>query len=169
MRVFLIAAQSADGFIGLDSQHRSLDWRSKADAELFIRLTKEAGVLVMGSKTDNTFRIKRTPPGRRLIVYTNHPESIQGEGVETTNETPQELVARLEREGAPGLAVCGGAIVNSLFMDSKLVQEVYLTVEPVFFGQGVPLFSGDLRTHLSLIENRQLNDDTLLLHYKVNN
>jgi dihydrofolate reductase len=167
MKVFMIAAQSADGFIGRDVHHRSLDWRSKEDAELFIRLTKETGVIVMGSKTFNTFRIRRAPPGRRLIIYTSRPEAMQGDGIETTSEEPRALVERLEREGATAVAIGGGASIYKLFMDSGLVDEVYLTIEPVLFGAGVPLFSGEVHARLSLIENRQLNDDTTLLRYAV--
>jgi dihydrofolate reductase len=168
MNVFIIAAVSADGFIGLDAGHRSLDWRSRADAEFFIAKTKQAGVMVMGSTTFKTFRVRKAPPGRRLIVYTSRPGSIIGDGVETTSEQPRALVERLEHEGATALAVCGGATINKLFMDSGLVDELFLTVEPVLFGAGVPLFSGSVQAKLTLLENRQLSDNTVLLHYAVN-
>ncbi len=167
MRVFIIAAITADGFIGLDAGHRSLDWRSKADARFFIETTKEAGVIVMGSTTYKTFRVRRAPPGRRLIVYTSRPESVIGENVETTDEDPKSLVKRLEREGARALAVSGGASINKLFLDNGLVDELYLTIEPVLFGHGVPLLSGDIFERLELLENRQLSDQTILLHYAV--
>lgn len=167
MKVFIIAAQSADGFIGLDTNHRSLDWRSKADAKFFIERTKEAGVIVMGSATYNTFKIRRNPPGRRLIVMSSHPESIEGEGVEVTSESPVELLERLEREGAHEVAISGGATIYKLFLDNNLVDELYLTIEPVLFGTGIPLFKGEVRARLSLIENRNLSEDTILLHYKL--
>lgn len=167
MNVFIIAAMTADGFIGLDSNHRSLDWRSKADAKFFIERTKEAGVLVMGSATYNTFKIRRTPPGRRLIVMSSRPDSIAGEGVEATNEGPAALIERLEREGAHEVAISGGATIYKLFLDNNLVDELYLTIEPVLFGEGIPLFRGEVRTRLSLCENRNLSDNTVLLHYKV--
>lgn len=167
MKVFIIAAMSADGFIGYDATHRSLDWRSKADARFFIERTKEAGVIVMGSTTYHTFKIKRTPPGRRLIVLSSKPESIVGDGVESSNESPQDLLERLSREGAHEVALSGGATVYQQFLELNLVDEVYLTIEPVFFGEGIPLFKGEVRTRLSLIENRQLSDDTVLLHYQV--
>jgi dihydrofolate reductase len=164
----MIAAQSADGFIGKDVHQSSLDWRSRADAEFFIATTKAAGVIVMGSKTYKTFRMRRAPPGRRLIVYTSRPDKIEGDGVEVTSEDPHELIKRLKREGANAVAISGGASVYKMFLDAGLVEEVYLTIEPVFFGTGVPLFSGEVRAKLSLIENRQLNDNTILLHYAVN-
>ncbi len=167
MKIFIIAAISADGFIGQDSTQSSLEWRSKADGNFFIERTKQAGIMVMGSTTYKTFRIRRAPPGRRLIVYTTRPDSIDGENVETTSEEPKALVERLKREGANQLAVCGGAQINKLFLDSGLVDEIYLTVEPVLFGDGVPLLSGFVPTHLKLLDNRQIADNTTLLHYAV--
>ncbi|MEK7152944.1 MAG: dihydrofolate reductase, partial [Patescibacteria group bacterium] len=83
---------TADGFIGRDASHLS-DWTSPEDKKLFIRLTKEAGVMVMGSRTFAT--IGRALPGRKTIVYTSKPEDFVMEGVEATSETPADLVARL--------------------------------------------------------------------------
>jgi dihydrofolate reductase len=167
MKVFIIAAMSADGFIGYDVNHRSLDWRSKEDAAFFIKTTKEAGVIVMGSTTYNTFRVRQAPPGRRLIVYTSRPESITGAGVETTNEKPEALIKRLKSEGATAVAISGGATINKLFLDSGLVDELYLTIEPVLFGRGVPLFNDAVNERLLLLENRKLGDNTILLHYSI--
>ena len=167
MKVYIIAAMSADGFIGLDSEHRSLDWRSKADARFFIDITKESGVMVMGSVTFNTFRIRRAPPGRRLIIYTSRPDKITGQDIETTSENPVDLISRLANDGANSVAIAGGATINKLFLDSGVVDELYLTIEPVLFGSGVPLFSGDVRAKLALLDVKNLSEDTLLLHYAV--
>lgn len=168
MKVFIIAAISADGFIGQDDAHRSFSWTSKEDKQLLVQLSKEAGVIVMGSRTFNTFRVRRAPPGRKLIIYTSHPETIAGEGdIETTKEDPRKLVARLKKAGAAGLAIEGGATIYKLFMDSGVVDELYLTVEPVIFGSGTSLFSGPVAADLLLLESRLLNDNTVLLHYIV--
>jgi dihydrofolate reductase len=165
MRVFIIAALSADGFIGQHAQHLALDWTSKEDKKLFVEKTKEAGVVVMGSRTFATF--KRAFSDRRLIIYTSKPESIDVDGVETTSETPKDLVERLEKEGATTLAVGGGATIYKMFMESGLVDELFLTIEPVIFGEGVPLFGGPVLSELTLVEEKRLNKNTILLHYSV--
>lgn len=167
MKVLLLAAMSADGFIGTDVAHRSLDWRSKEDAAFFIAKTKEAGVIIMGSVTYKTFHLKRAPPGRRLIIYTRHPEKIVGENVETTDEKPRELLERLQAEGHESVVLGGGATINKLFVDEGLVHEMYLTVEPVLFGQGVNLFSGNVNARLKLLSAANLGADSVLLHYSL--
>nr|AIA12731.1 Dihydrofolate reductase [uncultured bacterium]AIA12957.1 Dihydrofolate reductase [uncultured bacterium] len=164
MKVFLVAAITADGFIGRDSGHLA-DWTSPEDKKLFVRLTKQAGTMVMGSKTFAT--IGRALPGRKTIVYTSKPDEFNTEGVEATNESPIELVARLENEGVEALAVCGGASIYALFMSAGVVDELYLTVEPLLFGTGVPLFSDQLDCKLSLLELDKLNEHSVLLHYAV--
>lgn len=165
MKVFLIAAITVDGFIGRSASHMA-DWTSPEDKKLFVAKTKEAGIMVMGSKTFAT--IGRALPGRKTIVYTSNPEAfLAQENVEATNESPAELIARLEQSGAASLAICGGASVYSLFMEAGVVDELYLTVEPLAFGTGVPLFGNSLETQLDLLSSEKLNSNTVLLHYAV--
>lgn len=164
MKVFLIAAVSADGYIARHTTEVA-DWTSSEDKKLFAKLTKEAGVMVMGATTLAT--IGRALPGRRTIVYTHHPQRIAIEDVEPTTETPADLVARLRSEGVTALAVCGGASIYTLFMQAGVIDELYLTVEPVLFGAGISLFSEPVEARLQLLESTALTSDSLLLHYAV--
>lgn len=164
MKVFLLIALTADGLIGRDAHHLA-DWSSREDKKLFVRLTKEAGVIVFGSNTFET--IGRALPGRRMIVYTSHPEKITAEGIETTMEAPADLVKRMTAEGAHGLAVCGGASIYTQFMKAGVVDELHLTIEPVLFGRGMTLFSDELEARLQLLEVSKLNDNAIHLHYAV--
>jgi dihydrofolate reductase len=164
MNVILIAAITADGFIGRNSGHAA-DWTSNEDKKLFVKLTKEAGNMVMGSRTFET--IGRALPGRRNIVLTSRPQDYAIDDVEFTDETVTELVKRLENEGVTSLAVCGGAHVYHQFMQAGLVNELYLTVEPVLFGAGVKLFSDELDVPMQLVSSEKLNDNVILLRYRV--
>nr|AIA17374.1 Dihydrofolate reductase [uncultured bacterium] len=164
MKVFIIAALSADGYIGIDASHRATSWTTKADLQFFVRKTKEAGTIVMGRKTFET--IERPLKDRRLIVLTSKPEDITIEDVEATSESLAELVARLEREGVTTLAVCGGSSIYTQFMEAGLAEELFITVMPKIFGQGLPLFGRQLDINLRLQHTEQLGENTVLLHYK---
>ena len=164
MKVFIVAALTADGFIGRDSGHTA-DWTGTEDKKVFVRLTKEAGTMIMGSRTFAT--IGRALPGRRTIVYTSRPETINTDGVETTNEPPQELLARLKKEGAKAVAICGGASIYHLFMRAGVVDELYLTYVPILFGKGVNLLAEELDIRLKLLETTALADGSVLQHYAV--
>lgn len=164
MKTFIIAAITADGFIGQSAHHLSTRWTSRADKVFFTETTKNAGVVVMGRSTFDT--IGRALPGRRTIVLTTRPLDV--EGVETTQESPKELVERLAKEGHAKLAVCGGASVYAQFINAGGVDELYLTVHPTLFGAGVPLLDKPLTRQLQLIETKNIGDDTVLLHYSLN-
>ena len=164
MNVSIIAALTADGLIGRNAHHVA-DWTTPEDKRHFVQITKQAGAVVMGAKTFAT--IGRALPGRRTIVYTSRPETIRAEGVETTAEPAADLVARLASEGHEGLTVCGGAQIYSLFMEAGLVNELYLNVHPLLFGQGVGLFNGPLESELLLQAATPQPGGTVLLHYVV--
>jgi dihydrofolate reductase len=164
MNVILIAALSADGFIARSASHGA-DWTGSADKKIFVKLTKAMGTMIMGRTTFDT--IGRALPGRRTIVYTSHPETIDVEGIETTASEPAELLQRLATEGTTGVAVCGGAHVYTQFMAAGLVKDLYLTYIPVVFGQGVTLFNQPLSAELEQIETTDIGDGAVLIHYRV--
>lgn len=162
MNVFIIAALSADGFIAQDETQLA-DWTSKADKKLFVELTKRAGVMVMGSTTYKT--IGRPLPGRRNIVYTTR--TLDQDGVEATQLSPAELIKKLGGEGCEEVAICGGRSIYDQFLQAGVVNELYLTVEPILFGAGVSLLRTPAFQQLKLKATRMLNDNAVLLNYEV--
>jgi dihydrofolate reductase len=184
MHVFLIAAISIDGQIGQAKDQVSTAWTSKEDKQFFVQRTKQAGVMVLGSQTFQTFN--RLLPGRAMIIYTRNVEKfrqrVSFQVEEITKETktiensevlyattlsPAELVDLLAKIGKQELAICGGSSIYAQFMQAGLVETLYLTVEPIVFGKGVPLFSEPLQTQLELKEVKNLSSQTLLLEYHV--
>ncbi len=165
IKVFIIAATSADGFIAKDEKHSPMYWSSKADKKRFVELTKRAGVVVMGSSTYKT--IGQPLKERINIVYSKNQTF---EGVEMTQKTPLELIADLEARGFKEVAICGGSQIYTMFMKAGIVDTIYLTIEPLLFGKGINIFNDDL--HYKLIpQNTQVSESagTLLLEYKVEN
>lgn len=171
MKVFIIAAVSADGFIARSADDFSMDWTSPEDVKLFVKLTKEAGVMVMGSRTfDTLVKAGRRLPGRKIVVYTSRPDEFRHDRpdpTEATDEPPKALLKRLQAEGYESVAICGGSRVYDLFMQSGLVTDLYLTYEPVLFGAGVPLFASPMSHKLRLASQQKLGENTLAIHYEV--
>ena len=161
MNVFLIAAFTADGFIAKHSHHLA-DWTSKEDKKFFHEMTKKAGVVVMGQNTYET--IGKPLPGRLTIVYS---KDKQYEGVQVTQKPPAELLKELEAKDYSQVAICGGATIYTMFMQAGVVDKLYLSVEPVLFGQGMALFNKELNAKLQLISSEKLGDNTILLEYAV--
>jgi dihydrofolate reductase len=161
IKAFIIAAQSLDGFIAKDENHAAF-WTSKEDKARFVELTKRAGVVVMGSKTYKT--LPRPLKERTNIVYTR---SKQFDEAETTQDEPLELLKKLEARGFKEVAICGGNQIYTMFLEAKVVDTIYLTIEPKIFGVGIPLFNHPINHDVKLIEGSVTDEGTILLEYKV--
>lgn len=174
MKVALIAAISADGFIAQTPDQRSMEWTSREDTEFFVAKTRELGAVVMGRRTYET--IGRPLAGRLTVVMTSRKFSgtdvctSDRPGIlEFTSDPPAAIIETLAARGFGGVALAGGARVYGEFLRAGLVDELYLTVEPVLFGGGVRLAEGMGRMNMALIETRMLGASTVLLHYSISN
>ncbi|MDE1940794.1 MAG: dihydrofolate reductase [Patescibacteria group bacterium] len=161
MKCFIIAALTADGYIAKDERHPAF-WSSKEDKKRFVELTKRAGVVVMGSTTFAT--LPRPLKERVNIVYSR---TKTFEGAESTEKEPKALLADLEIRGFKEVAICGGAQVYTMFMKAGVVDQLYLTVEPLVFGSGVRLFNDDMLYQLKLMNSSVTENGSVMLEYAV--
>ena len=176
MQVFLIAAITLDGFIAQHTDQPSTKWTSQEDKDHFHKKTQQAGVIVMGKTTFDT--IGFALPQRLNIIYTTESREelasrmnldqnqLRDEVLRTTVLDPKDLISQLTQEGFEQVAICGGSSIYTQFMQAKLVDKLFLTVEPIIFGNGIKLFNQPINQKLSLISSKQLNEKgTLLLEY----
>lgn len=163
MNTFIIAAVTLDGKIAKEPEHNSYSWTSEADKTFFKEKTKDAGVVIVGRKTWEA--IGKPLEGRLTIVMTKHPEkfapfyppmtggrrlvpppAMEGSGetglVEFTNKTPAQILEDLESRGYESAAVAGGAEIYAEFLRANLVDEMFLTIHPLIFGEGISFVSG---------------------------
>lgn len=162
--VTLIMAITADGKIAKDKSQLA-DWTSKEDKKLFIEVSKDFGVIMMGENTFNTF--PKPLPGRLNVVFSQTGGEDIEESLKWVKGEPEIVLAELEKAGYTKALLGGGAFLNTLFLKKKLINEIILTIEPKIFGHGLSLFTEICETKLSLIDCRKLNDNTLMLKYKV--
>jgi dihydrofolate reductase len=173
MRVVLIAAQSLDGFLAKHDRPGT-DFTSEADRAWFPACLRSFDACVMGSATWRAARseILAAPySGRRRVVMTRDPATYSGDAqpgrLEFTAETATALAARLRMEGVEHLALLGGGVINGLFFSAGLVDELWVTIEPLLFGQGRPIAEGRLDVAMTLVEATRIGHDTMLLKYTV--
>lgn len=141
MKKIIIAAVTADGKIAKNSKH-NVDWTSKEDKDLFRSETKKAGVVIFGSKTYGA--MGKELPGRLNIIMTKNPKKYSDkekkEVLEFTSKSPKAILDNLAKRGYNKVIIGGGSDIYSLFLQSKLVDEIYLTIVPKIFGKGINLF-----------------------------
>ena len=162
--VTLIMAMTADGKIAKDSTQLA-NWTSREDKKLFVEISKQHGVIMMGENTFNTF--PKPLPGRLNVVFTKQENPEEINEVKWVSGEPEKVLEELEILGYKSALLGGGSTLNSLFLKNKLINEIILTVEPKIFGSGLSLFNEDINADLELITMEKLNENTIMLKYKV--
>lgn len=165
MHVSLMVAITVDGKIARSEDHYP-DWTGKADKQLYVEITKKAGVMIMGSTTFDT--IGRVLPGRKTIVMTrNLNRRSDRDDLVFTQASPEQILGDLAATGYSEAVVVGGAKINQLFAEKGLIDELIVTLSPYAFGSGLSIFSAAVDLKLALKKVIQLDKNTLCLRYGV--
>ncbi|MFT3781919.1 MAG: dihydrofolate reductase [Nibricoccus sp.] len=173
MRFTLIAAQSLDGFITHHDTPGSA-FASAADRAFFREALRGFDCCVMGGATYRTARESirgGLMPDRLRLIVTRSPKTYAHETIpgklEFVTGKPGDVANIFEDRGLKACAILGGSQVHSLFLDAGLVDELWITIEPLLFGGGTPLLANHTTTKLKLLSQENLAADTLLLKYRV--
>jgi len=165
MKVTLMMAITVDGKIARNDRHFP-DWTGSEDKKLFVQITKSAGAIIMGSKTYDT--IGRPLPHRKNIVLTrNRSRRSKHPDLEYTDKSPGAILKDLETAGYQEVVLVGGSVVNTIFADMNLIDEIIITIAPRIFGTGVSLFIDQLDMQLELLSVETLGRNYVTLRYRV--
>lgn len=172
MKIILLMVTSVDG----KSTKGNLgprSWASKEDQEYFFNTIKENDLMVMGRGTYEGVKSNMKLSLKMLkIVLTKNSKKFEKQSVkgqlEFSSESPKQLVKRLETLGFSKMLLVSGEKINSAFFKDKLIDEVWLTLEPKIFGQGKGIIDKSMEVNLKLKSVEKLNTEgTLLLKYYV--
>jgi len=192
MKIILMMAMTADGKIAKTSDHFP-DWTSKEDKKNFFETTKKHGVILMGEKTFFTLSPKpknntsdtadkkgnnsgsfgegqafpKPLPGRLNVVFTLEKNPSEIENVKWVSGEPEKVLKELENMGYKSAILGGGAYLNSQFLQKKLIDEIWITIEPKIFGDGLGIFGGDFNIDLKLISFEKINESSVVVKYEV--
>lgn len=165
MKVILMMALTLDGRIGKSPDHFP-DWTGKEDKRLFAAVSRKAGVVIMGSKTFDT--LGSPLPGRKNIIMTRNKQKASiWENLTYTDKKPNEILLDLEDEGYSEVVLAGGSLINSLFAEEMLIDEIIVTISPKIFGYGLSIFSQEISMDLELESVERIGRDLVCLKYKV--
>jgi len=165
MKVTVLMAITLDGKIGKSPDHFP-DWTGKEDKKLFKDLSMKAGAVIMGSKTYDT--IGMPLPNRKNVILTrDRKRKSEWENLIFTNDPPRVILENLEKEGFSEVILAGGALVNSLFAEEKLIDEIIVTISPKTFGYGLSLFSQEISMELELKDVQRLGKELVCLTYRI--
>lgn len=172
MKTFLVFVSTVDGKITRWGDPLVRKWSSKEDQEYFSALMQKSPLVVLGSNTYLADPIKPRE-NRLLLVLTSNPDRFKNQEVpgqlEFINQNPTRLIEIYKDKGFEKMLVAGGPRVATSFIKEKLIDELWLTIEPHIFGTGGSFVTDeDLNIQLELISIEKLNiKGTLLLKYTV--
>lgn len=135
------AAITLDGKIARKKNELSFNWTSKEDQKIFQAQLKKFDAVVVGRHTFQTAKARLLK--RNTIVLTSL--------VKTAEETyPHVWMVNYKKVNLKkfigslkfnNIAILGGGKVYGYCLQNKLLDELYLTIEPIVFGKGINFFA----------------------------
>lgn len=166
MKVILYMAISANGMIAKKDDDTS--WISVDEWNSYSLAVRKAKCLVVGRRTYH--------------ILTKQPEFSELKSVKLvvvsekdfTTIAPNHSVAHSPKEALELLKeyeeviVAGGGTLNASFLTDNLIDEIYLDIEPIIIGEGIPIFKGkDFEHKLQFIDQKKITNDEIQFHYKI--
>lgn len=163
----LIMATTIDGKIATSS-YQFTDWTSKEDKDFLHKLLDKSDAIVVGHNTYKT--AKGLLSKRNCVVLTRKVSKAtrRGEGLTFFNPARESLDGFIRKAKYKRVAVLGGTQTYTYFLENNLVDEIYLTIEPLVFGKGFGMFETKnvLKRYFRLASVKKLNKrGSLVLHY----
>jgi dihydrofolate reductase len=167
MEVILYLAQTVNGYIAKENDNTP--WSNEEFVAYYLEV-KMAKNLIVGNKTykimkeSDEFRKCNNPT--IVVVSKSHPVGVYGSA--SFVKSPGDAIDLLKSKGFKKIIIGGGSVTAYSFMKLGLVDKLYIDVEPLMFGNGVPfLFKGKLESKLELTKLKKLSKNTLQLQYRI--
>lgn len=133
----MVAATSKDGFLTKDNNPNPRGWTSVKDKALYRKLLAEYNLYLIGSTTYGYAKHSLPAPTHK-IVMTSH-RTIDEIPRVTFSDQPFEKILHEVAKTYDQLLVLGGASIYHQMLTKGLIDEIYLTIEPVVHTTGVRL------------------------------
>ncbi len=122
----------------------------------------------------NTYKVVESRLKKRnTIILTSKVNRLKISGSVTfLNPKKENLKKFIEHKKYKSVGIVGGSYIYNFCLENKMLDELFVTIEPYVFTAGVPMFSGSKfkKYNLILESMKKLNEKgTLLLKYKYKN
>lgn len=158
-------ASSIDGRIAQSNQS-GIDWTSKEDSNFYQNSLKKVDAVIVGH---NTYKLASRRNWKDAIVLTSKVSSPKVKGKTIfLNPKKSNLKKFLQNQNYRKIAIIGGSRVYDFCLRNKMMDELYVTIEPYVFTAGILMFSGNefKKNKFSLQSIKRLNKkSTVLLKY----
>ncbi len=166
MKKILYMAISLNGMIAKNDDDTS--WISETEWNSYSSAVRNSGCLIVGKRTYNILtkqpEFSELKDVQLVVVSNENFPTIASNHLVTSS--PKEALDKLKNFET--VIIAGGGVLNTSFLKEKLVDEIYLDIEPIILGEGIKLFNdNDFEVNLELLETKLLSQNEIQLHYKV--
>jgi len=159
-------AISLNGLIAKSDDDTS--WISKEKWDSYSLAVRTAGNLIVGHRTYG--------------ILTKQPEFSEFKDIKLAivaqenfqTLAPNHLVVHSPKEALELLKdfkeviVAGGGALNASFAEENLIDEIFIDIEPIILGQGIPLFRDrNFERKLKFLGQKNITDNEIQLHYRI--
>jgi dihydrofolate reductase len=178
-KMFSFMMTSADGYHADPGQ--ALDWHNvdQEFSQFALAQLREAGTLVFGRVTyEGMAAFWPTPAGEKSdpdvakamnttpkIVISRTLAQATWAGTQVITH-PEEELAKLKQQPGKDIVIPGSSTLTASLLQTSLLDELRIMVNPVILGQGRSLFAGADRTTLKLLKTQQFTSGNVLLYYQ---
>lgn len=164
-KTVLFIAMSLDGYIA--DKNGDVSWlggESKEDDDMvsYKEFMKDIDTVIMGARTYRQITEDISPDewyysGLTTYVITHHFET-SSEDIRFTEESPVNLILRLQKEAGKDIWICGGASIINQLIKADLIDKYIINVMPIILGGGIRLFDDmDMEKKLRLLGTKNYN------------
>ncbi len=159
-------AISLNGIIAKSDDDTS--WISNEEWDSYSLAVRTAGNLIVGHRTYNI--LTKQPEFSEfkdvklvVVAYDDFQTLAENHLVAHSPKEALKLLSDFEQ-----VVVAGGGTLNASFVEENLIDEIFIDIEPIVLGQGIPLFKDkNFERNLKLLGQRQISDNEIQLHYEV--
>lgn len=182
-KLILIAHISLDGFVawengsldGFDASDENLGFVCKltenADAALFGRVSYQLldNFWPMAKDRDNATQNEISfsnwyNDAMKIVFSKTLSEPLPN--VNIIKEYSFEDISELKQQSGKNILIFGSPSVSQRLIEFGLIDEYWIFINPVIFGNGIPLFKNmDHSIKLTLVDTKQFANDEYALHY----
>ena len=165
--IIAAAAVTIDGKIARHAGHFT-DWTSPEDKTFLHDLLDKSDIIVVGN---NTYKIAQKQLAERsCVVFTHSVRTTARQHDNLLFCNPGRVDMRTILDPYKTVAVLGGTQTYTYFLENDLLDEIYLTIEPLVFGRGLNIFESTAAKEEKprLLAVKKLNKEgSILLHYGI--
>lgn len=168
MKITLFLAMSANGIIARENSGE--DFLSDENWKMFCKLVEETGCLITSRKAYGTvkqwkdFNFDKIN-AKKIIVSRN--KSLKLKDNYYLASSPKDSIKKVQELKFDKAILSSGSELNRSFMDTGLINNIILNIEPAILGRGIKLFSNkNFYTKLKLLSLTK-RKGIVQLRYKV--